>query len=52
MVFGKDFHNTGPATENDLEANVCLLVCGPPRIYDLCQTLGPPDVCLIPVSYP
>ena len=28
MVFGKEFHSIGPETENDLEANVCLLVCG------------------------
>ena len=28
MVFGKEFHNIGPATENDLEANVCLLIHG------------------------
>ena len=28
MVLGKEFHNVGSATENDLEANVCLLVCG------------------------
>ena len=28
MVFGKEFHNIGPTTENDLEANVCLLVHG------------------------
>ena len=28
MVFGKEFHNIGPTTENDIEANVCLLVCG------------------------
>ena len=28
MVFGKEFHNIGPATENDLEANVWPLVHG------------------------
>ena len=28
MVFSKEFYNIGPATENDLEANVSLLVCG------------------------
>ena len=37
MVFGKEFYNIGPTTENDLEAK-CLSSCfvGPPRIYDLC----------------
>ena len=28
MVLGKEVHNVGPATENDLAANVCLLVHG------------------------
>ena len=28
MVLGKEFHSVGPATENDLAADVCLLVRG------------------------
>ena len=39
MVLGKEFHSVGPATENDLAANVCLLVRG--TIKDLKITIGP-----------
>ena len=51
MVLGKELHNVGPATENDLAANVLLLVHGTIKnlrsLLDLRPSLCMPLSCII-----